>query len=143
MPLQGRLIKNRIKSITNTRKITKAMEMVAAAKMQKATKNVLATRPYSNLAWHFLGELVKRTDPQKHYLLERRDVNKVGLILVSSNRGLCGGFNTQIAQKALKSIEVSKGIIESSISGRKDSDFTLVNPYDKDKGIYVVSDTHT
>lgn len=106
MALRGRLIKNRIKSIKNTRKITKAMEMVSVAKMQRAIKNVLATRPYSDLAWHFLGELVKRTDPQKHYLLERREVKKVGLVLISSNRGLCGGFNSQIVQKALKSIKV-------------------------------------
>jgi len=85
------------------------MEMVAAAKMQKAVRNVMATRPYANLAWDFLGELVKRTDSQKHYLLERRPVKKVGLILISSNRGLCGAFNTQIAQKALKSIQLHEG----------------------------------
>lgn len=114
MALQGRIIKNRIKSIKNTRKITKAMEMVAAAKMQRAIKNVLATRPYSNLGWHFLGELVKRTDTQKHYLLERREIKKVGLILVSSNRGLCGGFNTQVVQKALKSIQLHEPKVEET-----------------------------
>jgi len=100
MPSASREIKRRIKSITNTRKITKAMELVAASKMRKAVRAVLATRAYSNAAWDIVKDLSTRTDPAHHPLLQRREkkVSKVGLILITSNRGLCGGFNREIIE---------------------------------------------
>src|SRR3989338_3421005 len=98
-------IRRRIKSITSTKKITKAMEMVAASKMRKAVNNVLATRSYANLAWEVVLNLVGRTESEYHSLLTRRPIKKVGLILISSNRGLCGGFNSQIAMRAVKEIK--------------------------------------
>ena len=100
MPSASREIKRRIKSITNTRKITKAMELVAASKMRKAARAVLATRAYSNAAWDIVKDLSTRTDPAHHPLLQRREkkVSKVGLILITSNRGLCGGFNREIIE---------------------------------------------
>jgi F-type H+-transporting ATPase subunit gamma len=98
MPGVNREIKRRIKSITNTRKITKAMELVAASKMRKAVKAVLATRSYAKAAWDIVRDLSARTDPAHHPLLQRREkkLSKVGLILITSNRGLCGGFNREI-----------------------------------------------
>ena len=105
MPQGTRELKRRIKSINNTRKITKAMEMVAAAKMRKAINNVLATRDYANLAWTTILNLSERTDAAKHPLLQNREVKRVALVIISSNRGLCGGFNHNIVKKALKSIE--------------------------------------
>lgn len=82
------------------------MEMVAAAKMRRAVDSVLATRDYSNLAWEMLMSISERTDAARHPLLAQRDnIKKVAIVLISSNRGLCGGFNNQIVNKVLKSIE--------------------------------------
>jgi F-type H+-transporting ATPase subunit gamma len=110
MPGVNREIKRRIKSITNTRKITKAMELVAASKMRKAVKAVLATRAYSSAAWDIVKDLAERTDPEKHPLLQKKEkfVEKVGLILITSNRGLCGGFNREIIEAVAKYMNKNK-----------------------------------
>lgn len=90
-------IRRRIKSIKSTRQITKAMELVAAAKMRKAQAQAQATRTYARLAWELVNNLTKTTDPSMHRLLDPRlEVKKIGLIVVSSNRGLAGSFNAQI-----------------------------------------------
>lgn len=100
MPQATREIRRRIRSIKNTRQITKAMELVSAAKMRRAVVNVLATRTYADLGWQLLRELAHRTDPSHHPLLvPRESVKRVGLVLVSSNRGLCGGFNHQLVER--------------------------------------------
>lgn len=105
----GRDIKNRIKSIGNTKKITKAMEMVAAAKMRKAVEAVLKTRTYANLSWLTvlnLSQSINANNGTLHPLLTpRKEIKKVGIILVTSNRGLCGGFNTAIVSKVHESIK--------------------------------------
>ncbi len=101
-----RELKRRIKSVVSTKKVTKAMEMVAASKMRKAVASVLATRDYSNLAWATIMHLAQRTDSGLHPLLATKEkAENVCLILVSSNRGLCGGFNMQVVQKAIRSIK--------------------------------------
>jgi F-type H+-transporting ATPase subunit gamma len=101
-----RELKRRIKSIANTKKITKAMEMVSAAKMRKAVSSVLSTRDYANLAWATVLSLAERTESSYHDLLQKpAKVERVALILVGSNRGLCGGFNLQVTQKAIASIK--------------------------------------
>ncbi len=101
MPGQGREIRRRIKSIKSTRQITKAMELVSAAKMRKAVANVLATRPYAALAWEVVQAIVEKTHTRYHALLEERGaVKKIGLILITSNRGLTGSFNTNIIEMA-------------------------------------------
>lgn len=99
MPLATREIKRRIRSVTSTRKITKAMELVSGAKMRRAVKAVLQTRSYANSAWEIVKDLSAKTDSQKHPLLQKREkVKKVGVILISSNRGLCGSFNREIVE---------------------------------------------
>ncbi len=104
----GRDIKNRIKSIGNTKKITKAMEMVAASKMRKAIEAVLKTRTYANLSWLTVLNLSRSANSDNqalHQLLTpRKEIKKVGIILITSNRGLCGGFNTAIINKVHESI---------------------------------------
>ncbi len=106
MPQATRDIKRRIKSVQNTRKITKAMEMVAAAKMRKAVAKVLASRSYADLAWQTVMHLVKKVDTKHHsFFEERKRVKRVAMILISANRGLCGSFNTQIAEKVDKFIQ--------------------------------------
>ncbi|MEK7606972.1 MAG: ATP synthase F1 subunit gamma [Patescibacteria group bacterium] len=97
MAVSTRIIKSRIKSVQNTKKITKAMELVSAAKMRRAIQSVLASRPYSTLAWNMVSDLAKVTDIAHHPLLSRRPaVRKIGIICITSDRGLCGGFNAQI-----------------------------------------------
>jgi len=109
MPLATREIKRRIRSVANTKKITKAMELVAAAKMRKATQAVLATRSYANSAWEIVKNLSATTDPALHPLLQKRAVvKKIGVILITSNRGLCGGFNREIIERVAKYIRKHK-----------------------------------
>lgn len=109
MPVATRDIKRRIKSVANTKKITKAMELVSAAKMRKAVKAVLETRDYSNTAWEIIRNLASKTDRSQHPLLEQREkVSKVGLILITSNRGLCGGFNREIIESVAEYMQEHK-----------------------------------
>ncbi len=106
MPANTRDILRRIKSVNNTKKITKAMEMVAASKMRRAVNMVLATRPYANLSWNTVLHLSQIKGTEFHPLLKKKDkYNKILLVLISSNRGLCGGYNVQIVNKATKSIK--------------------------------------
>ncbi len=103
MAVSPRLIRRRIKSITNTRKITKAMELVAAAKMRKAISGVLATRPYAEAAWRAVEEIARRADASTHPLLRQdRAAGRALVILFTSDRGLCGGINSRMAKKLLE-----------------------------------------
>ena len=101
-------IQRRIKSVRNTKKITKAMELVSAAKMRKAVEAVLKTRSYANLSWLTVLNLAKiaRQDKSLHRLLNpREDIKRIGIILITSNRGLCGGFNASILNKVRESVK--------------------------------------
>ena len=102
-------IQRRIKSVGNTKKITKAMEMVAASKMRRAVEAVLRTRTYANLSWQTVLHLSQGanagSDSPHPLLAQRKNIKKVGIILITSNRGLCGGFNTAIMNKAHESIK--------------------------------------
>ena len=123
MPTSPRLIRRRIRSVTNTRKITKAMELVAAAKMRKAVANVLASRPYADAAWHAVGELAKVTDATHHPLLEERHgAGRTLVVLFSSDRGLCGGFTNQLMRRALRFIVERQGSVDVAVSGKKGAD---------------------
>jgi F-type H+-transporting ATPase subunit gamma len=106
MAVQTRTIKRRIKSVTNTRKITKAMELVAASKMRKAVNSVISTRPYAKLAWDTVKAVSKQTDTSLHPLLrETKDVKSVLLVLLTSDRGLAAGFNSNIIKKTIAEVE--------------------------------------
>ncbi|HNX11053.1 MAG TPA: ATP synthase F1 subunit gamma [bacterium] len=102
-------ISRRIKSVSSTKKITKAMEMVSAAKMRKAVEAVIKTRTYANLSWEtvlHLANLSQAKNEVLHPLLSARSsVKRVAVIVVTSNRGLCGGFNSAIIAKAKESIK--------------------------------------
>ncbi|MDO8499530.1 MAG: FoF1 ATP synthase subunit gamma [bacterium] len=100
MAVNGKTIKGRIKSITSTKKITKAMEMISAVKMRRAVANVLATRSYAGMAWQMLLDIAKNTDVTLHPLLAKREVKKIGLIFVTSNRGMAGGFSSKLLTDA-------------------------------------------
>ncbi len=103
-----REIQRRIKSVNNTKKITRAMEMVAASKMRKSVEAVLRTRTYANLAWLTVLNIAGSSDSGKrlHPLLSsRKEIKKVAIVLMASNKGLCGSFNTNIINKAIESIK--------------------------------------
>jgi len=106
MPVSTRLIRGRIKSVANTRKITKAMEMVAAAKMRKAIQLTLASREYARTIRQVVAEVSGLVDPNAHPLLAGRPVAKRTIVAIaSSDRGMCGSFNTQLLRKALDFIK--------------------------------------
>jgi F-type H+-transporting ATPase subunit gamma len=100
----GKEIRRRIKSINNTKKITRAMEMVSAAKMRKAVSKVLQIRPYARSAWSVLTNLAQAFAQYKSGLLEVREVKNILMIVISSNRGLCGSFNSQVIKKIKEEI---------------------------------------
>jgi len=126
-------IKRRIKSIGSTKKVTKAMEMVSAAKMRKAVGNVLSSRSYANLAWDLVRNLASKTESRFHPLLEHsQDIKKVAVVLITSNRGLCGGFNSQIIQKTIHYIKEQQNLnrqVDLIILGKKGGDFIAKRGY--------------
>ncbi|MEI6068347.1 MAG: F0F1 ATP synthase subunit gamma [Methylococcaceae bacterium] len=97
----GKEIRTKIASIKNTQKITRAMEMVAASKMRKTKDRMQATRPYSIKIGKIIKHLAQANPEYKHPYLIARDVKRVGIILVSSDRGLCGGLNSNLFRKTL------------------------------------------
>jgi len=99
-------IRTKIKSVENTRKITKAMEMVAASKMRKAQDRMRAARPYAEKIRNVAAHLSHANSEYKHpFLLARDTVKNVGLIVVTSDKGLCGGLNTNVLRLALTSMK--------------------------------------
>jgi len=94
-------IRRRIKSVKNTAQITKAMQMVAASKMRKAQEAALNGRPYAELLNRVLVSLRDRVDPSLHPLLEKREVKNELVILLSTDKGLCGGLNTNLFREAM------------------------------------------
>jgi F-type H+-transporting ATPase subunit gamma len=101
----GKEIRTQIKSIQNTQKITKAMEMVAASKMRKAQDRMRANRPYAIKMRSVIGHVASANVEYHHpYLMDRSEVQRVGYIVVSSDRGLCGGLNTNIFKAAVASM---------------------------------------
>jgi F-type H+-transporting ATPase subunit gamma len=95
-------IRRRIKSVKNTAQITKAMQMVAAAKMRKAQQAALVGRPYADLMNEVLAQAAARTGSFEHPLMQVREVKKRAVILVSTDRGLCGGLNSNLLREAAK-----------------------------------------
>jgi F-type H+-transporting ATPase subunit gamma len=97
----GKEIRTKIASIKNTQKITRAMEKVAASKMRKTKDRMQATRPYSKKIARIIKHLAQANPEYKHSFLVRRDVKRVGIIVVSTDRGLCGGLNSNLFRKTL------------------------------------------
>lgn len=94
-------IRSKIASVQNTQKITKAMEMVAASKMRKSQERMAASRPYADTMRKVIGHLANGNLEYKHPYLEERDVKRVGYLVVSTDRGLCGGLNINLFKKLL------------------------------------------
>ncbi len=98
-------IRTQIKSIKNTQKITKAMEMVAASKMRKAQDRMRASRPYAEKMKTVVAHMGKSHPEYKHPYLIEREAKRVGLIIISTDRGLCGGLNVNLFKKAFASMK--------------------------------------
>ncbi|OGB03537.1 MAG: F0F1 ATP synthase subunit gamma [Burkholderiales bacterium RIFCSPHIGHO2_12_FULL_61_11] len=92
----GKEIRGKIKSVENTRKITKAMEMVAASKMRKAQERMRAARPYSDKIRNITANLSQANPEYTHAFMESNDAKSTGFIVVSTDKGLCGGLNTNV-----------------------------------------------
>ena len=123
----GKEIRTKIASVQNTQKITKAMEMVAASKMRKAQDRMAAARPYAGKIRNVIAHLASaNTEYQHDFLVTRDEVKRVGLLIVSTDRGLCGGLNSNLFRKTIAQMKEweSKGIgIDLCIVGAKASGF--------------------
>ncbi|MCC6610447.1 MAG: F0F1 ATP synthase subunit gamma [Burkholderiales bacterium] len=96
-----REIRNKIKSVQNTRKITKAMEMVAASKMRRAQERMRASRPYTARLLNIMMNLARANAEYKHpFLVKRENVRRVGIIVITTDKGLCGALNTNVLRMA-------------------------------------------
>jgi len=123
----GKEIRTQIASIKNTQKITRAMEMVAASKMRKAQERMAATRPYSDKIHNVIKHLAYANPEYTHvYLQDRAEQKRVGYIVISSDRGLCGGLNNNLFKTALTEIsaKIDKGLeVDVCTIGQKASNF--------------------
>lgn len=98
----GREIKTKIKSVQNTRKVTRALEMVSASKIRKAQDRMKSSRPYARLMRQMIGHIAKANSEYVHpFLAERSEVKRIGYIIVSTDRGLCGGLNSGMFRRIL------------------------------------------
>lgn len=120
MAINTKAIKNRIKSVGNTKKITKAMEMVSAAKMRKSVEAALNTRTYAVMARELMHHLSKVEKKPTYDLLIERPVKNLLVILISSNRGLCGSFNSNIAKKTANALKDVQALATHHVMGGED-----------------------
>jgi F-type H+-transporting ATPase subunit gamma len=109
----GREIKTKIKSVQNTRKVTRALEMVSASKIRKAQERMKASRPYARLMKQMIGHIAHANSEYVHpFLIERSEIKRVGYVIVSTDRGLCGGLNSQLFRRILADMRTwqAKGV---------------------------------
>ncbi len=134
-------IRRRIRSVRNTRQITKAMKVVAASKLRRAQEQIVAARPFARKSMDVMASLAARVDRGRHPLLARRDVRKVEVVVITGDRGLCGGFNTNILREAdrLLSRETEAGHEPRlNLIGRKGRDYYRRRPYPLDQEVVGV-----
>ena len=136
-------IKSRIKGVKSTQQITKAMKMVAAAKLRRAQENVINARPYASKIWQSLSHLANENDLNANPFFVQREVKNVAYVIVTADRGLCGAFNSNIIKEAVRNI--TEDLNNDTISvqlfcvGKKGFDFFLkrnYNLYDKNLGLF-------
>lgn len=127
----GKEIRTKIASIKNTQKITRAMEMVAASKMRKTKDRMQATRPYSKKIAQIINHLAHANPEYKHPFMIEREVKRVGIIVISSDRGLCGGLNANLFRKVLNEMQQWKAnqieVDVCTIGGKAANFFCMIN----------------
>ncbi|MCA1958452.1 MAG: ATP synthase F1 subunit gamma [Nitrospira sp.] len=119
-------LRRKIAAFKNTQKITKAMKMVAAAKLKRSQDRILAARPYAHKMRGVLSNLSQRVNRAAHPLLQKREGKKVEVLVVTSDRGLCGGFNGNIVRRSTEFVRQceARGVaVHLSIVGRKGRDY--------------------
>lgn len=116
-------IRQRIKTAKNIQQITKAMKLVAAARLKKATDRVLEARPYADKLKEFMGKLSQAGELPPHPLMQQREIKKAILVVVTSERGLAGGYNTTIIRKAADFIKAAGFEVEIVTVGKKGLQF--------------------
>ena len=119
---QIREIKNRIKSVKNIGQITKAMKMVATARLKKAQQRILGARPYAQRMADVMKNLACKTGPEVHPLLTVRSEGKTALMVITADRGLCGSFNTNVLRQAQGYLRENPGAVLLTV-GKKGRDF--------------------
>jgi F-type H+-transporting ATPase subunit gamma len=124
-------IKRKITSVKKTQQITKAMKMVAAAKLRRAQERVISARPYSRKMLAVIANLAGRVERAQHPLLAKRAPKQVKLVVLTSDRGLCGAYNTNILRKAVEAVKQFKAEgkeVKVNVVGRKGRDFFRKRP---------------
>lgn len=119
-------IRSKISSINKTRKITRAMEMVAASKMRKTQERMRASKPYANKIYGVVKHIARAHSEYKHSFMNEREIKRIGLIVVTSDRGLCGGLNANLLRETVRSIRGWKEQgkeIDIAVIGRKGQGF--------------------
>jgi len=117
-------IRRRIRSVKNTQQITKAMKMVSAAKLRRAQDAMFAARPYARKMLEVLSGVAARAEAAAHPLLEQRVGERILLVVVTADKGLCGGFNANIIRAAVRFLEGKQAeAVELELLGRKGRDF--------------------
>jgi F-type H+-transporting ATPase subunit gamma len=123
-------IRRRIRSVESTQKITKAMKLVAAAKLRRAQERILSARPYAAKMAELLSSLVRRAEGEAHPLLVRRPPTRKRLVIVTADKGLCGAFNSNILRASLAFLrEQGETSITLVVVGKKARDFYRRRPY--------------
>src|SRR5262245_29553186 len=117
-------IRRRIRSVQSTRQVTKAMKMVAAAKLRRAQQRMLALRPYAHLMEEVVGSLAARVASDLHPLLAEREDNRIEIVVLTGDKGMCGAFNTNILKRT-QAFLLEKGDRTKALHaiGRKGRDF--------------------
>ena len=122
-------IKRRIQSVKNTQQITKAMKLVAASKLRKAQQAILVARPYAIKVMDVLNHLAARCNLDLHPLLEQREGSKILYLIITSDKGLCGGFNSGVIRRALKEMaDHAESDVSLVVAGKKGRDIFKNKP---------------
>ena len=125
-----REIRTRISSVKSTQQITNAMKMVASAKLRRAQEKILSTRPYAYKLQTVVGNLIARVENIDHVLFKSRPIEKILLVIVTADRGLCGAFNANIIRQALTRLESFDGKdVSLFVVGKKGYEFFSKRPF--------------
>ena len=131
--MPGNLIhfRRRVRSVKNIQQITRAMKLVAASKLKRAQDRILAARPYANRMLSVLNSMAQRIDPAQHPLLAQRDRERVMLVVVTGDRGLCGSFNSNIIRSAMGFIEdeAANRTLSLTLVGRRGVEWFKTRPW--------------
>ena len=123
-------VRRRVRSVQNIQQITRAMKFVAASKLRRAQDRIFSARPYANRMLAVLNSLAARANPELHPLLVQREGDKVMLVVVTSDRGLCGAFSSNIIKAATRYIQEENinETISLTLVGRKGADWFRRRP---------------